>query len=96
MHCPTCRQKAPLADIAFVDAGRTAAKEAGSSSSEQHEEEKLYVRGSYSTKVRIGLLDLRHHLGKAHMATRGRVWAVRPNGQRLGMISGNTLHPGHF
>ena len=53
VHCPTCRQKAPVADIAFVDARRIAAKEAGSSSREQHEEEKLYVRGSYSTKVRI-------------------------------------------
>ena len=53
VHCPTCRQKAPVADIAFVDAGRTAAKEAGASSSKQHEEEGLYVRGSYSTKVCI-------------------------------------------
>ncbi|CAL5225440.1 g8258 [Coccomyxa viridis] len=51
VHCPTCRQKAPVADIAFVDAGRTAAKEAGASSSKQHEEEGLYVRGSYSTKI---------------------------------------------
>ena len=42
-----------MADIAYVDAGRTAAKEAGGSSSEQHEEEKLCVRCSYSTKVRI-------------------------------------------
>ncbi len=53
VHCPTCRQKAPIADIAFVNAGRAAAKEAGASSSVQHEEEGLYVRGSYSTKVCI-------------------------------------------
>ena len=51
--CPTCRQKAPVGEIAYVDAGRTAAKETGSSSKEQHEEEKIYVRGSYSTKVRL-------------------------------------------
>ena len=49
--CPTCRQKAPVGDIAYVDAGRTAATETGSSSKEQHEEEKINVRGSYSTKV---------------------------------------------
>lgn len=51
--CPTCRQKAPVGDIAYVDAGRTAATETGSSSKEQHEEEKIHVRGSYSTKVRL-------------------------------------------
>lgn len=50
--CPTCRQKAPLGDIAYVDAGHTAAREANGSSEAQHEEEEIYVRGSYSTKVR--------------------------------------------
>ena len=93
MHCPTCRQKAPLADIAFVDARRTAAKEAGSRSSEQHEEEKLHVRGSYSTKVRAGLPDLRHDLGKAHVATHRR--AFPPSRQELHSTHpGNTLHEG--
>ena len=52
VHCPTCRQKAPVRDIAYVDAGRTAATEADGASSAQHEEEQLHVRGSYSTKVR--------------------------------------------
>ena len=55
--CPTCRQKAQVADIAYVDAGRPAAKEAGSASAAQREEEeRIFVRGSYSTKVCI------HHL----------------------------------
>ncbi|CAK0735069.1 hypothetical protein CVIRNUC_000523 [Coccomyxa viridis] len=49
--CPTCRQKAQVGDIAYVDAGRPAAKEAGSASAAQREEEeKIFVRGSYSTK----------------------------------------------
>ena len=52
--CPTCRQKAQVEDIAYVDAGRPAAIEAGSASAAQREEEeKLSVRGSYSTKVCI-------------------------------------------
>ena len=52
--CPTCRQKAQVGDIAYVDAGRPAAKEAGSASAaQQEEEEKIFVRGSYSTKVCI-------------------------------------------
>ena len=74
VHCPTCRQKAPVADIAFVDAGRTAAKEAGASSSKQHEEETLYVRGSYSTKVRIALLS------SAQMSPRRASVAIQQNG----------------
>ena len=57
--CPTCRQKAQVGDIAYVDAGRPAAKEAGSASAAQREEEeKIFVRGSYSTKVCIPSLPI--------------------------------------
>ena len=60
--CPTCRQKAQVGDIAYVDAGRPVAKEAGSASAAQREEEeKIFVRGSYSTKVRIPSLPSRVH-----------------------------------
>ena len=57
--CPTCRQKAQVGDIAYVDAGRPAAKEAGSAGAAQREEEeKIFVRGSYSTKVCIPSLPI--------------------------------------
>ncbi|CAL8467045.1 g6581 [Coccomyxa elongata] len=53
IHCPTCRARTKVADIALVDAGRSAAKEEGQSSA-LADEEQIPVCGSYSAKVEIG------------------------------------------
>ena len=51
IHCPTCRKRTSVLDIALVDAGRTPATEGGSLGGALDEEEGIQVRGSYSTKV---------------------------------------------
>ena len=50
IHCPTCRARTKVTDIALVDAGRSAAKEEGQSDA-LADEEQIVVSGSYSTKV---------------------------------------------
>lgn len=50
VHCPTCRARTRVTDIALVDAGRSAAKEEGQSAA-LADEEQIAVSGSYSTKV---------------------------------------------
>ena len=50
VHCPTCRARTKVTDIALVDAGRSAAKEEGQSAA-LADEEQIAVSGSYSTKV---------------------------------------------
>ena len=56
IHCPTCRKRTAVHDIALVDAGRTpAAAEGGAPAGALSEEEAVQVRGSYSTKVRLPL-----------------------------------------
>ena len=53
MHCPTCRKRTKVLDIALVDAGRApATEEGGAPQGALCEEEGIQVRGSYSTKVR--------------------------------------------
>ncbi|EIE26712.1 hypothetical protein COCSUDRAFT_59229 [Coccomyxa subellipsoidea C-169] len=49
IHCPTCRARTKVTDIALVDAGRSAAKEEGQSDA-LADEEQIVVSGSYSTK----------------------------------------------
>ena len=60
IHCPTCRKRTAAADIAYVDARRTAAAESAEglgpagalASGGADEEQRIVVRGSYGSKVR--------------------------------------------
>ncbi len=58
IQCPTCRKRTLVSEIAYVDAGRAPAAERGEglegtlAPGAAHEEERIAVRGSYSTKVR--------------------------------------------
>lgn len=61
IHCPTCRTRTLVADIAYVDAGRAPAEGGGGGSNAaaaadeaaaEEAEEGIVVRGSYGTKAR--------------------------------------------
>lgn len=62
MLCPTCRTRTLVADIAYVDAGRAPARDsadggagadAAAGAAQEAAEERVVVRGSYGTKVRL-------------------------------------------